>query len=75
LENKVEYIRYTKTASCEKSVWPQNARVKKDVKSNQRWWPLNGCDNSSMAKILMTTIQVNLCTLLQISLGLSTKFT
>jgi len=21
------------TASCEKSVWPQNARVKKDVKS------------------------------------------
>jgi len=24
---------YTKTASCEKRVWPQNARMKKDVKS------------------------------------------
>jgi len=27
---------------------------------DQRWWPRNGCDNSSMAKILITTIQVNL---------------
>ena len=42
---------------------------------NQRWRPRNGCDNSSMAKILITTIQVNLCVLLQVSLGLGTKFT
>jgi len=42
---------------------------------NQRWWPRNGCDNSSMAKILITTMQVNLCVLLQVSLGLGTKFT
>jgi len=41
---------------------------------NQRWWPRNGCDNSSMAKILITTIQVNLC-IFQVSLGLDTKFT
>ena len=63
---------YTKTASCEKRVQPQNARVKKIW--NQRWRPRNGCDNSSMAKFLITTIQVNLCVLLQVSLGLSTKF-
>ena len=27
---------------------------------NQRWQPRNGCDNNSMAKILITTIEVNL---------------
>ena len=27
---------------------------------NQRWRPINGCDNSSVAEILITTIQVNL---------------
>jgi len=31
---------------------------------NQRWWPRNGCDGSSMAKILTTIIQVNLCVVL-----------
>ena len=37
---------YTKTT---KSVWPQNFRVTR-----------NGCNNSSMTKILKTAIQVNL---------------
>jgi len=64
---------YAKTASYEKRVRPQNTRVKKDVKSKVA--PRNGCDNSSMAKILIMTVQVNLCVLLQVSLGLSTKFT
>ena len=32
--------------------------VKKDV--NQRWWPRNVCNGRLMAKILITTIQVNL---------------
>ena len=39
----------------------------------QRWQPRK--DGGLMAKILITTIQVNLCSLLQVSLGFSTKFT
>ena len=39
---------------------------------NQMWWPRNGCDNHSKAKILISTIQVNLCVFLQ---GLGTNFT
>ena len=35
----------------------------------------NGCDNSLMAKTLIAAIQMNLCVLLQVSLGLGTKFT
>ena len=42
---------------------------------NPRWRPRNGCDGRLMAKILITTIQVNLCCLLQVSLGFGTKFT
>ena len=42
---------------------------------NQTWRPRNSCDNGSMAKILIAKIQVNLCVLLQVSLGLGTKFT
>ena len=34
-----------------------------------------GCDSRLMAKILIATIQVNLCCLLYISLGFGTKFT
>ena len=42
---------------------------------NLRWQPRIGCDGRLIAKILMTTIKVNLCCLLHISLGLGTKFT
>jgi len=42
---------------------------------NPRWRPRNGCDGRLMAKILITTIQVNLCCLLHVSLGFGTKFT
>ena len=37
---------------------PKKAMVKKDVKSKVR--QRNGCDDSLMATILITTIQVNL---------------
>jgi len=37
-------------------VW-QDGQGEKVVKS--RWQPRNGCDNRSMAKILITIIQVN----------------
>jgi len=40
---------------------------------NQRWWPRNGCNGRLMAKISIMTIWVNLCVLLQVSLGLSTS--
>ena len=39
---------------------------------NPRWWARNGCDGRLMAKILITTIQVNLCCLLHVSLELGT---
>jgi len=42
---------------------------------NPRWWPRNGCDGRLMAKFLTKTIQVNLCCLLPVSLGIGTKFT
>ena len=42
---------------------------------NQRWWPKSGCDGRIMEKFLITTIQANLCCLLQASLGIGTKFT
>ena len=41
----------------------------------KKWRPIIGCDGRLMIKILMTTIKVNLCCLLHISLGLGTKFT
>jgi len=47
--------------------------VKKDV--NPRWQPRNGCDGRFIAKILITTIQANLCCLLHVSQGFGTKFT
>jgi len=40
-----------------------------------RWQPRNGCDGKLMEKFLITTIQVNLCCLLHVSLGFGTKFT
>ena len=50
-----EVISIHKQSSCEKSVQSQNARVKKgcEIKGGGKG---NGCDNSSMAKILITTI-------------------
>jgi len=48
-------------------------KKKKDVKSKvaaKKW-----LDGKLMAKILITTIQVNLCCLLHISLGFGIKFT
>ena len=50
---------------------PKKSRVKKD----ERRWPRNCFDNSSIANILMTTIQVNLYVLLHVSLRFGTKFT
>ena len=41
-----------------KSAAPKKARTKKDVKSKVA--AKNGCDGRLMAKILITTIQVNL---------------
>ena len=61
-----------KYSSCKKSMRPQKAWVKKDVKSKMA--AKNGCDNSSMAKILIMTIQVNLCVLLQDSVPNSPEF-
>jgi len=50
------------------------ASVKKAVKSKGQ--PRNGSDGIRlMAKIFITTIQVNLCCLIPASLGISTKFT
>ena len=37
---------------------PEKAIVKK--MGNQRWQPRNGCDGRLIARILITTIQVNL---------------
>jgi len=42
---------------------------------NPRWRPRNGCDSVLMENFLITTIQVNLCCLLHISLWFGTKFT
>jgi len=42
---------------------------------NPRWWPRNCYDGMLMTKFLITTIQVNLCCLLHVSLGFGTKFT
>ena len=41
---------------------------------NSRWRPRNGCDGRLIAKFLITTIQVNLCCLLRISLRFGIKF-
>jgi len=46
------------------------ANVKKIVKSKGR--PRNGCDGVGYGKILITTIQINLCCLIPV---ISTKFT
>jgi len=54
-------------------VAPKKVIVKKDVKSKvaaKKW-----LDVRLMAKILITTIQVNLCCLLHISIGFGTKLT
>ena len=48
--------------AVKKSVAPKKARMKKDVKSKVA--ARNGCDGRLMAKILITTIQVNLHCLL-----------
>ena len=42
---------------------------------NPKWQPRNGCDGRLKAKILITSIQVNLCCLLHVSLRFGTKFT
>ena len=47
-----------KQQAVKKSVWLQNVRVKKDTKSKVA--PRNDCDNSSVIKNLIMTIQVNL---------------
>jgi len=39
------------------------------------WRPRNSCGGRLIAKILMTTIQENLCGLLHVPLGFGTKFT
>jgi len=53
--------------------------LKKAIGKNPSWRPRNGCDGRLMAKILMakiliTTIQGNLCCHLYVSLGFGTKF-
>ena len=53
---------YKNSQAGKKSAAPKSQGEK------QRWQSRNGCDDSSMAKILITIIQVNLCVL-------STKFT
>ena len=45
-----------KQPSCRKSVQPP---LRKKM-WNPKWWPRNGCDGRLIAKILITTIQVNL---------------
>jgi len=62
-----------KQPSCKKVCGPKKAIVKKMW--NPRWWPRNGCDGRLMTKFLITTIQVNFCCLLHVSLGFGTKFT
>jgi len=42
---------------------------------NPKWLPRNGCDGRLKAKILITTIQVNSCCLLHVSIQFGTKFT
>jgi len=63
-----------KQPNCKKSVWPPRRPLwKKDVKSKvaaKKW-----LDGRLIAKILIMTIQVNLCCLLHVSLGFDTKFT
>jgi len=49
-----------KHPSCKKkSVRPRRRPLWKKM-WNLRWWPRNGCDGKLIAKILITTIQVNL---------------
>jgi len=55
-----------KQSSCEISVRPQNARVKKMCEIKGGSQEMAVIIRSSMAKILITTIQVNLCVLLQV---------
>jgi len=42
---------------------------------NPSWWQRNGCDSRLVAKNLITTIWVNLCCLLHVSLGFGNKST
>ena len=59
--------------SCKKWWGPmQNGKYEKVVK--YRWWPRKGSDGMSLTKILITTIQLNLCCFIPASLG-CTKFT
>jgi len=53
-----EVISIQKQQAVKKRCGPKMPEWKKMW--NQRWRPRYGCDNSSMAKILITTIQMNL---------------
>ena len=64
-----------KQSSCKKRCGPCKKTTAWKKLWNQRWRPRSGCDGRIMAKFLMTTIQANLCCLLQASLGIGTKFT
>ena len=56
-----KYDLIQKQPSCKKVCGPTKAIVKKMW--NPRWQPRNGCDGRLIAKILIMTIQVNLCTI------------
>ena len=58
-----------KQPSCKNSVRPPR------MMWNLKWHPRNGCKGRLKAKFLITTIQLNLCCLLHISLRFGTKFT
>ena len=60
-----------KQSSCKNSVWLLLGKKK----WNPKWRQRNGCDGRLKAKILISTIQVNLCCLLYVSLWFGTKFT
>ena len=53
--------------AVKKSVWPPRMPLWRKM-WNPRWQPWNGCDGRLIAKIIMTTIQVNLCCLFHVSL-------
>ena len=50
----------------------KNSQAVKNGMKNVGWRPRNGYDGRSVTKILITTIQVNLCCLIP---GIGTKFT
>ena len=58
--NSVAILYLHKNSQTVKKVWPMQKKAAWKKLWNQRWWPRSGC-GLIMAKILIASIQVNLC--------------